>query len=153
MVKAWNELGFSDSTLMFFGRESTRAKPLLESWVTGGKYHIYGGYESLDEVMPLFSVYVHPSVSEGYGMTVPEAMSYGKVVVVSTGTGSSMLIEDGVNGYTFNPRDVDSIKSILVDLKNDFPCDVARKARETAENVTWSNVKRDYMRLYEEILD
>ncbi len=127
----------------------------VRHFARGGKYHIYGGYESLDDIMPLFSTLIHPSVSEGYGMTVPEAMAYGKVVVVSTGTGSSMFVENGVNGFTFNSRDVDTLAAKIDDLKLNFSqyLDVGKRARETAWNLTWDKVKEQYRKLYEELLN
>jgi len=154
LIQAWSRLNYPDSTLMFFGRDAERAEPFLRHFARGGRYNLYGGFNNLDEIMPLFSVYVHPSVSEGYGITVPEAMSYGKVVVASTGTGSSMLIEDGVNGFTFKPRDVEALAARIDDLHLNFKdyVDVGKKARETVWSITWDKVKGQYRKLYEEII-
>jgi glycosyltransferase involved in cell wall biosynthesis len=44
------------------------------------------------------------SYKEGFGLTVLEGWLYKKPVVVSLGCGSSELVIDGVNGYTFNPQ-------------------------------------------------
>ena len=154
LVRAWSELNYLDSTLIFFGGESDRAAEPLRKFATGGKYHLYGRFESLDEVMSKFSILVHPSVSEGYGMTVPEAMSYGKIVVASTGAGSAMSITNGVDGFTFPPRDIQRLKEILEELKHNFDKyrRVGVNARETAKTLTWSKVKEQYQKLYEEIL-
>jgi len=152
LIEAWSKLNYSDSTLIFFGRGIEQMEPMLRNWATGGKYHLYGGFESLDEIMPLFSVYAHPSVSEGFGITVLEAMAYGKTVVVSTGTGSSMLIEDGMNGLTFKPRDVDTLASHIEGLKKNFNKSLGVEARKTAEHFSWANVKKSYIKLYEEII-
>jgi len=152
LVEAWSQLNYDDSILYFFGRETENMKPILEHWATGGKYHLYGGFENLDEIMPLFSTYVHSSVSEGFGLTVLEAMAYGKVVIVSTGTGSSMLIEGNVNGLTFSPRDVDGLVSQIDGLKKNFDKSLGVEARKTAEHFSWANVKKSYIKLYEEII-
>jgi len=154
LVEAWSRLDYPDATLYFFGRDTTRMKPILERWATGGRYHLYGTFNSLDEVMPHISVYVQPSVSEGYGMTLPEAMAYGKVVIGSEGAGSSMLIENGKNGLTFPPRDVDALVTCLDDLKRNFSDFkyMGENARATAEQHTWEKVKRRYQNLYEGML-
>jgi len=154
LIEAWSKLNYSDSTLIFFGREAIQKEPVLRHWATGGKYHLYGEFDTLDEIMPLFSTYIHPSVSEGYGMTVPEAMAYGKVVVVSTGTGSSMNIVDGVDGFTFPPRDVGALMSRIDDVKRNFNERryVGLNATEKAKTLTWDKVKKMYVKLYEEIL-
>lgn len=154
LVDAWSKLDYDDSVLYFFGKDVELMKPLLEKWATGGKYHLYGGFNKLEDIMPLFSVYAHPSVSEGYGMTLPEAMAHGRVVVGSTGTGSSMLIEDGQNGFTFPPRDVDALVGIIDNLKNSFSDykHVALEGRKTAEQHTWEKIRGRYVELYKEIL-
>jgi len=154
LIQAWSRLNYPDSTLIFFGRESERMDSFIRHFARGGRYHIYGRYESLDEVMPLFSVLIHPSVSEGYGMTVPEAMAYGKPVVVSTGTGSSMYVEDGVNGFTFKPRDVETLAAKIDDLKLNFTrySEVGKRARETAWKLTWDKIREQYVKLYEELI-
>jgi len=86
--------------------------------------------------------------------TLPEAMAHGRVVVGSTGTGSSMLIENGKNGFTFQPRDVDALVDILKNLKENFDDlkYVAKEARKTASEYTWEKVKNRYRELYTEIL-
>lgn len=155
LIQAWSRLNYPDSTLVFFGRAAEGAEPFVKHFARGGRYNLYGGFSSLDEIMPVFSVYVHPSVSEGYGITVLEAMAYGKVVVASTGTGSSMHIEDGVNGFTFKPRDVDGLAARIDDLRLNFRdyLDVGKRARETAWGLTWDKVKKMYCKLYSEITE
>jgi glycosyltransferase involved in cell wall biosynthesis len=50
-------------------------------------------------------VVVNCSRSEGFGLTTLEGWMYMKPVVVSLGAGSSELVNEGVNGLTFEPRD------------------------------------------------
>ena len=45
------------------------------------------------------------SISEGFGISVLEGWINKKPVVVSTGAGSSELVVDGSNGYTFPAGD------------------------------------------------
>jgi len=154
LVEAWSRLNYDDSTLMFFGGNSEQMKSILEKWATGGRYHLYGNFNSLDEVMPHISVYVQPSVSEGYGMTLPEAMAYGKVVIGSEGAGSTMLIENGKNGLSFPPRDVDALVTCLDDLKRNFSDFryMGENARVTAEQYTWGKIKQRYVDFYRGLL-
>jgi len=153
LVEAWSKLNYDDSTLIFFGRGSKQMKPILEQWATGGKYHLYGGFNSLDEIMPLFSVYVHPSVSEGFGLTLLESMAYGKIIVGSVGAGSAELIENGRSGFTFPVRDVDALATCIDDLKNNFDNlkYMAMNARKTAEQNSWEKIELKYEKLYAEL--
>lgn len=65
------------------------------------------------------NVLVHPSFADGWGYVVVEAMACGLPVIVSTWTGASELIEDGVNGYVVEPGDVDAIAERLQRLAAD----------------------------------
>jgi len=88
-------------------------------------------------------------------MTLPEAMAYGKVVIASEGTGSSMLIQNGKNGFIFPSRNVNVLIMRLSELKrsfNDFKY-MGVEARKTAETVTWEKVKNRYVDLYKELLE
>ena len=48
-------------------------------------------------------IFILPSYKEAFGAVVNEALLAGCKCVVSQNAGSSCLIEEGVNGYTFNP--------------------------------------------------
>ena len=50
-------------------------------------------------------VFVLPSIHDGWGMVVNEAMSHGCIPIVSTGAGASDQIEHGINGYVFEAGD------------------------------------------------
>ncbi len=65
---------------------------------------IFAGYKPAEFVRAAYSVAeatLVPSTSEGFGLTTIESWLYKKPVIVSTGAGSSELVIDDVNGYTF----------------------------------------------------
>jgi glycosyltransferase involved in cell wall biosynthesis len=59
--------------------------------------------EELRSAYRLASAVVLPSRIEGFGIAVLEGWMNRKPVIVSKGAGASELIEEGVNGYTFEP--------------------------------------------------
>ena len=65
----------------------------------------YASDEELRAAYRLASAVVLPSRIEGFGIAVLEGWVNKKPVVVSRGAGSSELVEEGVNGYTFDPGD------------------------------------------------
>ncbi len=57
------------------------------------------------------AVYAQLSRSEGFGNATHEAMSQGALCLVSKGTALEELISDGVNGFSVDPDDIESIAS------------------------------------------
>jgi glycosyltransferase involved in cell wall biosynthesis len=69
---------------------------------------VFTGHLGDDWLRCLYSLadaVVVPSQSEGFNLTTVEAWMYNKPVLVSTGAGSSELVINGANGYTFEPGD------------------------------------------------
>lgn len=54
-------------------------------------------------------IFVLPSYIEPFGAVTNEALLAGCMCVISQNAGSSCLIENGVNGYTFNPYSTDEL--------------------------------------------
>ena len=54
-------------------------------------------------------IFILPSYREAFGAVTNEALLAGCKCVISKNAGSSCLIKEGVNGYTFNPYSVDDL--------------------------------------------
>lgn len=81
---------------------------------------IFTGYLNNEEIKAAYSLaeaVIVPSYAEGFNITTIEGWLYKKPVIVSKGAGSSELINEGVNGYTFDfydPKDLaEKIRLIL----------------------------------------
>jgi glycosyltransferase involved in cell wall biosynthesis len=55
------------------------------------------------------TVFVHPSLSDGFGYVVGEAMASGLPVIVTSSSGAADLVREGVNGYVVPPADAGAI--------------------------------------------
>jgi glycosyltransferase involved in cell wall biosynthesis len=66
-------------------------------------------------------VMVFPSIEDGFGMVIGEALACGCPVVASKHTGGSDLFSDGVEGFIVPPRDVDALVKRLEALMQDEP--------------------------------
>src|SRR5262249_32436705 len=54
-----------------------------------------------------------PSVWDTFNLTCAEAMGFGKVVLWWEGAGAPELIENGVSGLTFRPRDPEALRAAI----------------------------------------
>ena len=66
-------------------------------------------------------VMVLPSIEEGFGMVIGEALACGCPVVASEHTGGRDFFSDGVEGFIVAPRDVNALVQRLETLMQDEP--------------------------------
>ncbi len=59
------------------------------------------------------SVFVLPSVADGFGVVVPQAMACGLPVIVTENVGAADIVSDGVDGFVVPIRDVAALKERL----------------------------------------
>ncbi|MDB5706265.1 MAG: hypothetical protein JWN66_3381 [Sphingomonas bacterium] len=71
------------------------------------------GFRQYDELPAYYGTagcFVHASTTEQWGLVVNEAMAAGLPVIVSDRCGcASVLVRDGVNGFTFPPHDAEAL--------------------------------------------
>lgn len=105
--------------------------------------HRYLSTKSHDEVLKLMSesdIFVFPSLFEGFGLVITEAMSQGTPVITTDRTCAPDIITDGEDGWIVKAGSSDSLRELLIKLKSDRQkiVSVGKKARETARNRPWS---------------
>ena len=65
------------------------------------------------------SVFVLPSVEDGFGYVTAEAMGCGLPVIVSSSAGSADIVSHGKNGFVVPPRSPEAIQEALESLLRD----------------------------------
>jgi glycosyltransferase involved in cell wall biosynthesis len=71
-------------------------------------------YPDLPTYYGLAGAFIHASTTEQWGLVVNEAMASGLPVLVSNRCGcASDLVQDGVNGFTFDPHDVEAMAQAM----------------------------------------
>lgn len=64
-------------------------------------------------------IFVAPSLYEGYGMVLAEAMSFGLPVIATRVGGIPEVVEDGKTGILIPPNDIESLAQAIRDLYED----------------------------------
>lgn len=72
------------------------------------------------EVLLAMDVFVMPSLKEGLGLALMEAMAAGIAVIGSDIGGIRSLIKDGVNGLLVEPADVSGLSGAILELLRDL---------------------------------
>ncbi len=107
-----------------------------------------------DEEIPLFydsfDIFCLPSISEGFGMSIGEALASGKPVVSYNITAIPEIVKDGQNGFLVKPKDIESLKDRLEILLNneDIYKKISANARKSVMNYTWENSLKRLMKVY-----
>jgi glycosyltransferase involved in cell wall biosynthesis len=76
-------------------------------------------YHELPVYYGLANAFIHASTTEQWGLVVNEAMASGLPVLISERCGCAPdLVEDGVNGYTFDPFDVHGMAARMLQISS-----------------------------------
>jgi glycosyltransferase involved in cell wall biosynthesis len=90
-------------------------------------------YDELPVYYGLASAFIHASTTEQWGLVVNEAMASGLPVLVSNRCGCAVdLVKDGVNGFTFDPFNVEQLAQLMLRISDfRFPIfDFQKASRE-----------------------
>jgi len=94
----------------------------------------FASYEDLPACYGLASAFILPSLKDTWGLVVNEAMAAGLPVLVSDRVGCRHdLVEDGGNGFPFDPGDVDDMASKMLHMAALSDEERARMGRRSAE--------------------
>lgn len=106
--------------------------------------------EELTDYYAAADLFVTPSLSEGQGVTVIEAMAAGTPVIASNVGGIASVIKNGETGYLISPGDsqilADQIEKCV--SKKNLDLVSASAAKKVKKEYDWRVVSRKFGRLY-----
>jgi len=115
-----------------------------------------GFVEDLNSEFSTMDVFVLPSLTEGFPLSLQEAMAAKIPVAASAVGGIPELIDHGITGLLFSPKDSDEIAHSMIELLSDF-----EKAKQMGER-GWEKVTTTfspqiyidkYDRLYNDLIE
>lgn len=111
-------------------------------------------YDDLLNEMARHDVLVLPSLHEGFGLVIGEAMAQGLVVIATPHSAAPDLIDDGVEGFIVPIRSAEAIAEKLELLRHD-PArlhEMKQAARRKAKIHSWEAYRRTLVRLAREVV-
>ncbi len=117
---------------------------------------IFLGYRrDIPQILNTIDILIQPSLEEGFGITLLEAMAARKVVIANNIGGIPEVIDNGVSGFLVAPKDTDSLTAKIEEILSNF--DKYKNIRENARNkvekeFTIQKMVDGYQSIYSDIL-
>jgi glycosyltransferase involved in cell wall biosynthesis len=101
------------------GEEEIKLKEQVENLGLADNVRFLGWRSDVDTIMGCFDIFVLPSLNEGMGRVLVEAMSAGLPIVASRVGGIPDLVKHGENGLLVPPANTGALERAISDLLSD----------------------------------
>lgn len=138
LLEAWKRAGIPDAELHLIG-PLRLAKGFLDRYAGLFHHHPHVPRGELSAHYAAADLLMFPTLGDGFGLVIQEAMCTGTPVVTTPCGGGPECITDGVDGWIVPPRDIDALVERLraCAADRDRVAAVGRAARARAERWTW----------------
>lgn len=113
LLKAWKKLNLPNSELLLIGAISHDMKSVLADYEGFFRHIPNVPNRKLRDYYGRSSVFVLPTVEDGFGVVISEAMACGLPVITTTNAGASEIIEHGKEGFIVPIRSPEEIAGYL----------------------------------------
>ncbi len=159
LVSAFKDvfLNKDECQLLFVGEgpDEKHLKQQVEDLGIGGKVLFTPGGEPLDKYLALMDIFVLPSVHEGLGLALMEAMASGRACIATSVGGLTELITHEKDGLLIPPKSPEALSRAILRLAEDSPLRerLAQAAREKAmKNFSIEKSVKKTIEVYKEVL-
>ena len=142
LLRAWRRLNLPDAELVLVGpmeRAASRIVQEEQQRMQADSTRLAGPTTTPESLLAGASVLVLPSIQDGFGLVVLEAMACGVPVIVSECVGAKDCVREGVDGFIGPVRDVEALADHLQWLYN-HPSQrdaMGQNARDRATGYSW----------------
>jgi glycosyltransferase involved in cell wall biosynthesis len=93
---------------------------LINEFKLQERVYIIGPRKDVEDIINFCDIFVMPSVVEGFGLSLAEAMSAERLVIASDIEPFKEIVDDGIDGFLFEAKDYNALaKAIEKILKLD----------------------------------
>ena len=156
LLQAFSELDLPDCELWHLGKVADEMTPFLKKYKNDN--WILKGHKRQSDLYKYYSqgsVFVMPSLEEGFAMVQFQAMACGLPLICTTNTGGEDLIsEEGCEGFVIPIRDVEALKDKILYLYNNqnLARQMGKKAKlKVRTGFSWDDYGKRYVEKIEQI--
>lgn len=142
-----------NNILVVVGFRGWRSQEILESVEDGILFVENVSAEQMPYFYNCADLFVYPSLYEGFGLPVLEAMACGTPVAASRATSIPEVVGDA--GLLFDPLNVDEITNTMWKILTDAELrqDLRNKGLERVKLFSWEKTARETLALYEDVIE
>lgn len=139
LLEAFHRLHLPNSELVLVGGIQDEMLPILKQYTGSFRSVGWAPDNKLARLYSQASVFILPSVEDGWGHVTLEAMSCGLPAIVSANAGSADTVQEGVNGFVVPACSAPAIMEKIEYLfENPELCqEMGRQARNLVKGRTW----------------
>lgn len=155
LLQAWRQLRLPRAELILVGPAGRDASAVARGHDGHFVHHRRIANAALRDLLVRASVFVLPSVEDGFGQAPVEAMACGVPVIVTRNVGMADLMTDGEEGFIVEPFDAEPIAARLESLyrNSKLAADMGVAAARTAHRVgSWKSYADRVVALHRALL-
>ncbi len=147
LLEAWKRAAIPDAELLLVG-SMRLSKSFLDGYAGLFRHIPHVPKVELGELYAAADVVMFPTLGDGFGLVIQEAMCSGTSVITTPCGGGPECIEDGVDGWIVPPRDIDAmVERLRFSAANrDRVFAMGQAARAHAERWTWRHADEALVR-------
>lgn len=152
LLEATQKFSPGDLQLTLIGPVEPELKPTMDKFAHF-QWLAPMDHSKLSEFLRTQDVFVMPSLHDGFGLVVPQAMASGLVSIVSDHCGARQLITEGTNGFVVEAANAKAIAEKLEILRRDrlLMLQMRRQAAEASHCSDWNLYAQEVRRLVQEV--
>ena len=156
LLKAFQELNLDNSELWLVGSVAPQFQSFLAKYESDKI--IAKGYYPQTQLKFLYSqcsVFCLPSLSDGFGMVLTQAMACGLPIIYTDHTGGPDVARDGEDGFCIPIRNVEAIKEKILYLyeNSEHTKQMGQNAlKQVQQAVNWQGYGENLAQAYESVL-
>lgn len=159
LLEAWRQLKLppAKAELLLVGNLQRDVRQLLtrQPLPPGARVQAGVSREELKKLYHSSSAFVLPSIQDGFGMVMGEAMASKLPVIASTNTGAPDLITPGHNGLLIPAGNVEALAHAILQLYQnpEWGSMLAQQGQERIKEYTWQRYGDEIFTTYQTLLE
>jgi glycosyltransferase involved in cell wall biosynthesis len=154
LLEAFTKLKGLDAELILVGTVYPEMRKTMKKYEGTYKYFPPVEQPKLKKFYSNSSVFVIPSIDDGFAMVTAEAMACGLPIIVTTNTGISDVIEEERHGFVVPIRDSEAIADKIEILYREKSLleYMSTEAQLKSKGLTWNTYGEKMMEIYKGLL-